>query len=411
MTKQKYSVRRPKKTTRKIFSGAALGCFFAIGSAGLLGYHNYDKNRPTEIEEDSLFKTSLANDAKYKNTPLRLSHQSSTYILSRYLIDTVTVDTAFLRKETEQNGFRVYGGYIHELNQYFIKYFKVNPRGTDPRTAAEEKAKAARSNDPAKIALISIHEGTHQDNQAKGLKDFGVSNFQFAKICIHDEISANIAELLEMREKYLQTGDIKAIAPRYKFYREALLKQKISPRADRIPAADELRLIANGMRDWWCKANQKYYEKNHIIMIRNWMRRGFKHKLREKALNHNLKEKHRQEYLRRLNDCYTFQIELKTGEKEQSMVINFLNYMDNDVSLSQEIKQAIIRQASYPLKLAYQEYKDAHKNLLKIQTAAARQDKPQGTVLIKNRNIRPNTTVFEKKNGILLPLKNQLPGR
>ena len=54
-------------------------------------------------------------------------------------------------------------------------------------------------------------------NDAKGIKDFGISLLQFAKICVHDEISAQISELLEMRQKYLQTKDFRSFGNRYGF--------------------------------------------------------------------------------------------------------------------------------------------------------------------------------------------------
>lgn len=380
MKKTAKKISRKAKKGFKVFSGAVLGCFFAAGSFGLYGYRSYEKNCNNENKEDTLLNlTSLTQ-------PLRLFHEKEARALSLYRVDTVVIDTAFLSREAKRNGFRVYGGYIPEYNQYNIKYFVVNAEGMDPHIAAKEIKKAAQDNDPAKVSLISIHEGTHQDNQNSGLKDYGISNFQFAKVCIHDEISAHIAELLEMRDRYLKTGDISEIAPRYKFYINALKQKQIAPKSDEIPSEQECRLIANGMRDWWCRANQKYYEKNHTTMVRNWIRRGFMHQLREKAFSGNLKEKHRREYLRRLNNCYTFQIGVQKDGQTCSTVINFLNYMDKDVSLSSSIKEAIRLQSSYPLKVAYKEYQLAQKRLNEMQIAAARQQPLQGAALIKKRN-------------------------
>lgn len=380
MKKTAKKLSRKAKKGLKVFSGAVLGCFFAAGSFGLYGYQTYEKNRNNENKEDSLVNLATLSQ------PLRLYHEKEVRALSLYQVDTVVIDTAFLSREAKRNGFRVYGGYIPEYNQYNIKYFVVNTEGMDPYTAAKETKKAEQNNDPSQVSLISIHEGMHQDNQNNGLKDYGISNFQFAKICIHDEISAHIAELLEMRDRYLRTGNISEIAPRYKFYINALKQKQITPKPDEIPSEQECRLIANGMQDWWCRANQKYYEKNHTIMVRNWMRRGFMHQLREKTFTGNLKEKHRREYLQRLSNCYTFQIGVQKGEQTCSTVINFLNYMDKDVSLSPSIKEAIRVQSSYPLKVAYKEYQLAQKQLNKMQIAAARKQPLKGAALIKKRN-------------------------
>lgn len=119
-------------------------------------------------------------------------------------------------------------------------------------------------------------------NDAKGIKDFGISLLQFAKICVHDEISAQISELLEMRQKYLQTKDFRSFGNRYGFYVQALKDGRIKPNISKVPAKEELSLIVNGMSDWWQKTFQDYYEKAHRRMAEKWFHKSFPYRIREK---------------------------------------------------------------------------------------------------------------------------------
>lgn len=52
------------------------------------------------------------------------------------------------------------------------------------------------------------HEQKHRDNYAAGMYAYAVSPEQAYKLNMHDEISANMASLLVLRQKYIETGDL-----------------------------------------------------------------------------------------------------------------------------------------------------------------------------------------------------------
>lgn len=61
------------------------------------------------------------------------------------------------------------------------------------------------------------HEQKHRSNENKGFKSasINVSPKQYYKLCMADEISASMAELIYLREKYIKTKDIH-VFDRYK---------------------------------------------------------------------------------------------------------------------------------------------------------------------------------------------------
>ena len=105
---------------------------------------------------------------------------------------------------------------------------------------------------------ILIHEQKHRDNNNQGMYEYPVSPEQAYKLNMYDEISANMASLLLLRQKYLETGDIsifdKTEQGRFRFYKEAIEKGEINPRSNTKEDFDkEMRLIANGTKDMWMR--------------------------------------------------------------------------------------------------------------------------------------------------------------
>ena len=103
---------------------------------------------------------------------------------------------------------------------------------------------------------ILIHEQKHRDNNNQGLFEYPVSPEQAYKLEMYDEISANMASLLLLRQKYLETGDIsifdKTEQGRFSFYKEAIEKGEINPRSNTKEDFDkDMRLIANGTKNMW----------------------------------------------------------------------------------------------------------------------------------------------------------------
>ena len=51
-------------------------------------------------------------------------------------------------------------------------------------------------------SATKAHEQKHRDNNIAGISKQSMSLEEYYKICCHDEISANITELLQLREEY-----------------------------------------------------------------------------------------------------------------------------------------------------------------------------------------------------------------
>ncbi len=103
---------------------------------------------------------------------------------------------------------------------------------------------------------VAIHEQKHRDNAMQGMYAYAVSPEQAYKREMHDEISANIASLIALRQRYLETGDIsifdKVENGRFAFYKEAIEKGEIKPNSPYQEDFDkEMRLIVNGTQKMW----------------------------------------------------------------------------------------------------------------------------------------------------------------
>ena len=101
-----------------------------------------------------------------------------------------------------------------------------------------------------------IHEQKHRDNYLRGMYAYAVSPDQAYKREMHDEISANIAELISLREEYIRTGDISVFdkigGGCFSFYKEAIKKGEIKPNSPYQEDFDkEMRLIVNGTQKMW----------------------------------------------------------------------------------------------------------------------------------------------------------------
>lgn len=115
---------------------------------------------------------------------------------------------------------------------------------------------------------LIIHEQKHRDNNKQGLYEYPVSPEQAYKLNMYDEISANMASLLLLRQKYLETGDIsifdKTELGRFSFYKEAIEGGEINPRSNTKKDFDkEMRFIANGTKDMWMQEFSTNYVKQN----------------------------------------------------------------------------------------------------------------------------------------------------
>lgn len=114
---------------------------------------------------------------------------------------------------------------------------------------------------------VAIHEQKHRDNASQGFYAYAVSPEQAYKREMHDEISANMASLIALRQRYLETGDLtlfdRVENGRFAFYKQAIEKGEIKPNSPYQEDFDkEMRLIVNGTQKMWIEnfGNGSYIE-------------------------------------------------------------------------------------------------------------------------------------------------------
>lgn len=210
------------------------------------------------------------------------------------------------------------GAYYEGLkDKITVHYFKVDTAGMGPIDGVDALEQAEFMNTYYNSDAVLVHENKHRDNEAKGLEriiSFDVSQRQAIKLQEHNEVSANIAGLLNVREKYLQTGKLDINHPMYQFYEDAVLNGKIDPHSnDKAMFDKEMHLIVNGVKDYWDKHSHKQYDSSHFNFSR----------IRSFAKDND------QQYQKGLDICYTY------GG------VNLKKYMDKDFELSPNLEKQV----------------------------------------------------------------------
>jgi hypothetical protein len=163
-------------------------------------------------------------------------------------------------------------------NQYTDVAYIVDTLGVDDKTNLAAYAnfnkntitvnyKSETGNELGMEALI--HEKKHQDNFRTGNKNLAVSLEQAYKLDMHDEISANMAHLIALRQEYLQTGDISVFDKfdgRFSYYKEAIQNGTINPQSPYKEDFDaEMKFIANETQNMWMKNWSAFYISQNYI--------------------------------------------------------------------------------------------------------------------------------------------------
>lgn len=127
------------------------------------------------------------------------------------------------------------------------------------------------------------HEEWHHHNDETGYRHkYYYTPLEYYKLCMHDEISANMAALLTARYEYLAAPnktEKQKIINRYKntylkFYFEAVSNGSIKPGS--IKSSDiekERRFIANGTRDMWMQKFSRHYSPTTYRMLQRYVGR------------------------------------------------------------------------------------------------------------------------------------------
>ncbi|MCQ2734672.1 MAG: hypothetical protein MJ212_01820 [Alphaproteobacteria bacterium] len=128
--------------------------------------------------------------------------------------------------------------------------------------------------------MYFVHEQWHLHNyQLRYATKYLYKPEEYFKLCMHEEISANIAQLLTTRYEYLAAKDKKQVVDRYKkgvfaFYYNAIQKNEINP-LDNSPEArkKEWTLIANGTRKMWMDKFYSHYQPSLIKHFQTYLQR------------------------------------------------------------------------------------------------------------------------------------------
>lgn len=137
------------------------------------------------------------------------------------------------------------------------------------------------------------HEDWHAHNdEIKWRFKYRYTPFEYYKLCMHDEISANIAALLTLRYQYMASADKKEFLERYQdsifgFYFRELKSGKIKPESNNPKDREkEYALIAKGMQEAWMKRSARGYMPTIYGMMQRYVERQGLVKDSRKSYNH-----------------------------------------------------------------------------------------------------------------------------
>ena len=222
----------------------------------------------------------------------------------------------------------------------------------------------ASFNDWSQSPAVLIHEQKHRDNYSQGIYVYALSPEQAYKVDMHDEISANMAALLYLRDEYLKTGNMAVFEQengRFAFYTDAIKKGEINPFSSKEEDFDkEMALIVNGTRDMWVR---DFASTDSYLSTGKWyaQHRGEADGKHAAFYDEN--------YDRAKKIMYTI------GG------VDFTKYMDKDVDIPSDGKRKIYKGVKLAKELGLPDYDDKmsllqYQNLL--QHALVAQDKRAG---------------------------------
>lgn len=209
---------------------------------------------------------------------------------------------------------------------------------------------------------VLMHEQKHRDNRSQGIYEYALSPEQAYKTEMNDEISANMASLVYLRDKYLKTGDISVFEEdglRFRFYTDAIKRGEINPFSNKKEDFDkEMALIANGTRDMWMRDFSGTYVDYGVRNAKSYGEKDGKH-----AAYYD------QNYERARKIAYTI------GG------VDFTQYMDKDVEIPDAGKRRIMGSEKLAEELGLPKY-DGKMSLLQyqnlLQHALAMRDRNSG---------------------------------
>lgn len=171
---------------------------------------------------------------------------------------------------------------------------------------------------------VMAHEDWHHHNDDLKYRTHSkLSPYEYYKLCMHDEISANIVSLLVARYEYLAATDKDKVLKKYKnsmfsAYFQAIKDGTIVPESrDKTELEKEFRLIANTVPQAWIeRALAAYTPATKRMMLRYIKRVG-------------MRQENRKQYLKYCNEMYSI------GG------VNFFALMEHDIDPSNSVTDLV----------------------------------------------------------------------
>lgn len=219
------------------------------------------------------------------------------------------------------------GQYIPIVNKVQIKHFLSDTIGADSLQIEKIDAFVKKYGDKIYQNGIKAHEFKHQNNHQNKFMNVDVSPEEYAKICIHNEISATTNTLLYQRELYIKTGDINIFEKKFKEYATAIKKGIIKPNSNSVVMKEfEKRFIIKSVSSWWKDHERKNYQYTAKKYLEQWFAKGGKKR----------EDNNPEEYQKSLDICYTFIMDGKLVN------LNYFNHdRVNDLEVTPFVKDAI----------------------------------------------------------------------
>ena len=192
-------------------------------------------------------KEELKLDAKEKDELVNLLKAPTRTV--EYQVDTLDYNVSTLASYTPAN------------NSITVNYI-------------DDGEEHKKSNERAQSSGIVVHEVQHKDKSVALLGKMSMSCEQRYKLCMHDEISSNIAELLDIRQKYIEAKTdeerdsiLNGVSKNFSFYVDAIRSNKIKPGSlNSKDFKEEMAFIANETKNMWVDKFAKQYAFTHIIL-------------------------------------------------------------------------------------------------------------------------------------------------
>lgn len=257
-----------------------------IGSFGFGIYGYYSHLEKQKITKEKARIEKLQQDSIKKATQTKIQYP--------------VLNIAYRNDTLENSGTALYLYYAGKITRYYVEH-----------------------DDRYKLQLPYLaHEEWHHHNTESGFRyKYYYSPVDYYKLCMHNEISANIAAILTARYEYLAAPNKKEkqkIINRYKntymkFYFSEVAKGNIKPESKlQEDIIRERHLIANGTLNMWMNKFSGHYRSSFYAMLQTYVK------------NIGLVPNHKKNYEHILNYMYTI------GG------VNFADYFEKDITLKED---------------------------------------------------------------------------